>query len=251
VTRRNLSWEITGKLGTTKDKIRDLGSLPSIIANAGNQNKVGYPVGGLFSRRVISADRDPATGQATNVLCQGPAGAGVACAEAPFVFIGTPTPKMSGAVGSTLTIGRNFRLYALADFKSGHKLLNTPELLRCTGAVGAGLCRANYVPEDYSTRYLAETDLVNALVFGTQDQYMYDASFVKLREVSATYTLPERWLRGRASLTLAGRELHTWTDFPGLDPEANANNAATTAYVLNQAVTPPLSSFLATFNISW
>ena len=54
------------------------------------------------------------------------------------------------------------------------------------------------------------------------DQYYQDASFIKLREVSATYTIPERGLRGtRASFTLAARELHTWTKFRGLDPEGH------------------------------
>ena len=73
----------------------------------------------------------------------------------------------------------------------------------------------------------------------------------KLREVSATYTLPERWLRKRASITLAGRELKTWTDYRGLDPESNVNNAATTAQTIDQATTPNLMRFIATFNISW
>ena len=71
------------------------------------------------------------------------------------------------------------------------------------------------------------------------------------REVSATYTLPERWTRSRASITVAGRELHTWTDYRGVDPEANAFNVATTALQQEQAVTPPLTRFIVTINVSW
>jgi hypothetical protein len=67
-----------------------------------------------------------------------------------------------------------------------------------------------------------------------------DASFVKLRELSASYDLPPRWIPGvsQATITLAGRELATWTDFQGTDPE----NAA-------QAIVPPLSRVTATLNI--
>jgi hypothetical protein len=54
-----------------------------------------------------------------------------------------------------------------------------------------------------------------------------DAAFVKLRELAVSYSVPDRFIarRGvsRASITLAGRNLHTWTDYGkrgGLDPEA-------------------------------
>ena len=56
------------------------------------------------------------------------------------------------------------------------------------------------------------------------DFAIVDASFAKLRELSASYTLPDRWaatLRAsRASVSIAGRELHTWTRYGGLEPEA-------------------------------
>ena len=78
-----------------------------------------------------------------------------------------------------------------------------------------------------------------------------DGDFIRLREVSATYTLPSNWIGKRASITLAGRELHTWTNYGGIDPESNVNNASTTATTIDQAVTTQLMRFIATFNISW
>ena len=69
--------------------------------------------------------------------------------------------------------------------------------------------------------------------------------------MSVTYTLPASWLRSRASVTLAGRNLMTWTKYRGLDPEANANNAGTSTQALDQAVTPPLRMFTTTINIAW
>ena len=251
LARRNIAWEIVGQIATSNDEIRDLGGLPSLIASAGHHNVVGYPIGGVFTRRVVSAERHPTTGLATNVLCDGGEGqAPVACAQAPFVFIGTPTPKLTGALSNTLTIGQRLRLYAMADFKRGHRLQNTRDLLRCSGALGAGLCEANYFPERFTPVQLAEATSA-ALTQHISDQYYEDASFVKLREISATYTFPEQWLRTRASFTLAGRELHTWTNFRGLDPEANAVNTATSASTSTQAVIPSLSRILATLSLTW
>jgi TonB-dependent starch-binding outer membrane protein SusC len=114
------------------------------------------------------------------------------------------------------------------------------------------LCRSTYFPLEYPTVYLAERT-GNAAGLGILDQYFYDASFTKLRELSATFFLPDR-LMGRAhgaSLTLTGRDLHTWTKYPGIDPEGNVNNVATSSGILDQAVTPPLSRYLLSLNLTF
>ncbi|HMI46020.1 MAG TPA: TonB-dependent receptor, partial [Gemmatimonadaceae bacterium] len=253
LTRRNFSWEIVGNIGTNKDEIKSLGGLPSLILNAGQFNKVGGPIGGIYTRRVVSADHDPTTNLPINILCDGGAGAApVACASAPFLFIGTPTPKVTGSVANTFMIGNRLRLYGLFDFKRGNRVQNNNEENRCLGAVGISLCRSAYFPQEYPAVYLAERT-GNALGQGILDQYFYDASFTKLRELSATLILPDRLVRGiqRASISLIGRDLHTWTDYPGLDPEANINNVATTALIGDQGLTPPLSRLLLSLNLSF
>ena len=106
--------------------------------------------------------------------------------------------------------------------RRGNKLWNQNEELRCDGLAGAPLCRANYYPLEYSPTYLAEAGLA-AAVGQPVDQFMEDASFVKLRELSATYFIPTRFLSvTNPSITFAARELHTWTNYGGIDPEAAA-----------------------------
>jgi len=242
-------WELRGSFATNRDEIKDLGGLPSVINSYGQFNRVGHPIGGFFSKRVVSADR-ATNGTATNVLCDGgPGQAPVACAQAPLLFIGSPTPKRSGALANTLTIGRRLRLFALLDFKQGNKQLNATDLLRCTGALGAGLCEANYRPENYSPVYLAET-VGNALSQAIVHQWVENSSFAKLREVSGTYTLPDGWIPGasQASFTLAARELITWTKYNGIDPEvSSAGSGGVTAQ--DQALYPPLTRIIATLSI--
>jgi len=57
--------------------------------------------------------------------------------------------------------------------------------------------------------------------------FVEDADFTKLREVSVTFGLPQRFARQlrtkELSLTLAGRNLKTWTNYTGLDPEVNSS----------------------------
>jgi TonB-dependent SusC/RagA subfamily outer membrane receptor len=251
--RRNLTWDIVANVATNKDVIRDLGGVGGVVVGAGQTNVVGYPIGAIFTKRVVSADRDATTGLATNVLCDGGEGKpAVACSAAPFVFIGTPTPKLTGSVANTFNLFNRFRVYGLVDYKRGNRVANNNEQLRCTGAVGAPLCRANYYPLEFDPVYLAER-VTTAAAQGIVDQYYQDGSFAKLREVSVTYTLPPMLLRGfqAASITLAGRDLHTWTNYAGIDPEVNVNNIATSAGTADQAVTPPLSRFILSVNLKF
>jgi hypothetical protein len=155
-------------------------------------------------------------------------------------------------VGNTFNLFSRLRVYGLVDFKRGNRVANNNEQLRCTGAVGAPLCRANYYPLEFSPVYLAER-VGTAAAQGITDQYFQDGSFAKLREVSLTYTLPPALLRGYnfASVTVAGRDLHTWTDYAGIDPEVNVNNVATSSATADQAVTPPLSRFIVSFTLKF
>ena len=239
-SRENFEWEVVANLAASKDRIKELGQARGAVTTFGAADRVGYPIGGVWSKRVVSADRDPVTKLATNVLCDGgPGNAPVACAQAPFVFLGTTTPTTSGAVSNMVTLFKRLRLYGLVDFRSGHRRFSNDAALRCTGAGGGQVCEANVYPERFSPVVLAEA-VTTALQQGIVDQYFMDASFVKLRELSASYDFPRRWTPrvSQASLTVAARELATWTDFQGTDPE----NAG-------QAILPPLSRLTAALNI--
>jgi hypothetical protein len=57
-----------------------------------------------------------------------------------------------------------------------------------------------------------------------RQDYFEDGSYVRLREVSLTWTLPPSLLRHArlskpVSLTVGGNNLALWTDYTGYDPE--------------------------------
>jgi TonB-dependent starch-binding outer membrane protein SusC len=67
-----------------------------------------------------------------------------------------------------------------------------------------------------------------ALFNAAQHPYVENAGFVKLREITLGYELPEHLIRtafrGRANtvrLEVSGRNLKTWTKYTGLDPEVS------------------------------
>ena len=247
----NVGWEVTANVATARDRIDDLGGIPFVALPGLPQRHVeGYPIAGLWGKRIVSATLD-ASGAPTNVLCDGGAAsaAPLACAQAPVVFLGTTTPKVTGAFSSTLTLQKRVRLYGLVDFKGGHKILNADEVLRCSIF---RLCLANVRPQDFSPVYVA--DVQNGSGLQIVNSFVQRASFARLREVSASYDLPAPWARPvgarSATLTLAGRNLHTWTSYKGLDPESRAGvGGAQNAF--DQAVTPTLAQFLVTLSLGY
>ncbi len=249
VQRSNFGVELTGNVGTARDRIDDLGGIPFVAIPGLPQRQVqGYPIAAFWAKKIVGATLG-ANGVATNLQCDGGSASAtpLPCAQAPVVFLGTSTPKSVGAFSSTVTLQKRFRFYGLVDFKRGNKLLNADELLRCSIF---RLCLANINPQDFSPTYVADVQNGSGLVFA--NSFIQDAGFARLREVSASYDLPASWagpLRARgATLTVAGRNLHTWTNYSGLDPESRAGVTGTQA-AFGQAVTPTLAQFLASLSL--
>lgn len=84
--------------------------------------------------------------------------------------------------------------------------------------------------------YAPNTTPVNYIAWNinTSNAYLnhyYDATFVKLREVTLTYNLPESLLSktflDRASVSFVGRNLLLWSDVPEVDPDSGTDNLQT------------------------
>ena len=222
-------WDLSLNVATNDNTVVNLGdaALQSLPAAEYRQHRAGFPLGSWFERRVVSADMSP-TGAVSNVRCDDGRGGSAPCAgadgrygtadDAALVYLGRTIPRVAGAAGSTvLLLDRRLRLHALVDFRTGHHKFDFNTFGRCTTA---SRCRENFFPTEFDARRIASIASNGTLV----DFAIVDASFAKLRELSATYTLPDHWaarLRAsRASISVAGRELYTWTRYAGLEPEA-------------------------------
>jgi TonB-linked SusC/RagA family outer membrane protein len=249
ISTQRASWDLSFSTATNHTKVVDLGGATFISPSANIRHTVGYPVGAWWGKKVVDATIDPVTGKATAVYCDpGPAGgAAVLCANAPLVFLGNTTPTSEGAFTSTLSFFSNFSIYTLVDFKHGYKKLDGNRRVRCHLFIE---CRENYFPKEFSPAIVGAvsssayiSDLIN------------DASYTKLREISLSYNLPSsfasRFGAARAQVSIAGRNLHTWTNYTGLEPEASFQGGTRGFGQWEQDVTPQLRSYVASLRLTF
>ncbi|MGQ0815530.1 MAG: SusC/RagA family TonB-linked outer membrane protein [Gemmatimonadota bacterium] len=256
LSRRNISVDLTASIATNSNKVVSLG-LPgtSFISLGGfTQHTEGFPVGSWFGRKLVEAKFDAANKLiASSIMCDDGKGGSVACATAPTVYLGRTMPKYEGAFSASVTLFERVRLYGLTDFKTGFQKLDGNARVRC---VLFFRCRENFYPEEFlnDPLWLAQTQLGGTVYV---DRLIDDASYLKLREVAASYIIPESWA-GRigarnASISIAGRNLHTWTKFKGLEPEASflGGTRGGGSAQWEQNVTPQLAQFITTFNFGF
>ncbi len=236
-------------IGTNSNEVVSLGDVtdePFISAGSYNRHQVGHPVGAWFGKKIMSAELD-ANGRAINVMCDNGSGGSVACADAPEVYLGRVTPKFEGGFSTTVTLFDRIRLFGQMDFKTGFSKLDGNYRVRCWFFAQ---CEENWFPERFDPVTIAGVQQ------GLVDVLIDEADFLKLRELSLTYDVPQRWTNmfsaDHLSVTLAGRNLGTWTKFMGLEPESTFNSGSRGGSELwEQNVLPQLTQFVATVNVGF
>lgn len=135
-------------------------------------------------------------------------------------FIGPSRPTLEIGVDNALSFDHGLELSALVDYRGGHYRDNMAEKMRCR-------YMANCAISDPS-RSLEEQVTYVALA-STRTHDIVDASFLRVRELAVSWTLPEgatRYLGGSdMTLRVAGRNLLTWSHYDGPDPEVGAPSA--------------------------
>ena len=142
--------------------------------------------------------------------------------SAALVRIGDGNPDYHVGVSNNVQ-WRDFSLYALVDAQVGGQIYNQTnqrmyQYGRSADVDQAGKPQELKKPVDYYVALYAAND--------PTDFFVEDAGFVKLREVALGYRVPGAWLArlGRVGmesirLNLIGRNLLTFTDYKGYDPE--------------------------------
>jgi len=128
-------------------------------------------------------------------------------------IIGNPNPDYTASVVSNLTY-KNLGFRMLFDAVQGLQVFNADK--RTRQGVGIG---------DYAEKEL-RGELPRGYIFSTyltEEWRIDDGSFVKLREISLSYKLPQI-IKGMTGLKISatGRNLISWDNYNGYDPETNA-----------------------------
>lgn len=156
---------------------------------------------------IVAFDIDPISGERTN-----------------FLPIGNTTPDYTVSLSSTLN-WRGFSIYGLLDAVQGFDVYNQP-LQWATFQNYSGIMDQRGKPEAEQKPLGYYAALYNSLA-PTNEHWIEDASFVKLRELSVRYRLTGNQLRAvpiagafdGLTFSLSGRNLVTWSDYNGYDPE--------------------------------
>ena len=137
---------------------------------------------------------------------------------------------------------KSLSLSVVVDWQQGGSVTNLTQFLH--DAAGTA---PDYGEPTYEARF-------DALVNGVISPYIEDASFVKLREVSLSYDVPNDVVRtlGLGARTLSvgisGRDLAMWTEYSGLDPEVGNFGSTAVRNNLDISPYPPMRSIF--FNIA-
>lgn len=142
-----------------------------------------------------------------------------------FCRLGKTLPDYTVGLSSTLT-WKGFTLYGLLNAVQGFDVYNQPlqwaVFKNYAGIMDdAGQARSSQKPIGYYGELYGVSGLKPSSAFTE------DGSFIKLREVSLRYTFDRQLLDAvpglrsfnSVSLNLIGRNLYTWTDYRGYDPE--------------------------------
>jgi TonB-linked SusC/RagA family outer membrane protein len=161
-----------------------------------------------------------------------------------YRVIGNPNPTWTGSVHTSLRFFDNLTISGLLDIVAGQQRWNgTQGALSYFGTAastapyhGAGVTETY---AQFSGQKVAGPGAAKAVAFdqswftsnigsgftGPSSQFIEPAGFVKLRDISISYTLDQPWVRNlgvrSVELQLSGRNLATWTKYTGIDPESN------------------------------
>jgi TonB-linked SusC/RagA family outer membrane protein len=244
IDRRSFAWDLVVGASHNTNKIVSLGLDPNgdpnpTIGTGSTRDSLGLPVLGFFARPYTFADKD-GNGFIT------PDEVTVASG---FEYMGYSQPRDIVTIQNGIDLfGRKLHLQALVDYKGGFVLYNNTISFYCQQFLTC-------YDETHTNVSLDKQARIVALRYknpSTNQGFLENGQFWKLREVSATISLPQRLagaMRARdVSLLLAGRNLHTWTAYTGIDPESNYGTGDVQT---DFSTTAPRTYFIARLNLHY
>ena len=179
----------------------------------------------------------PADGSGNGQLLLNAAGLPLAEPSSAKRVLGVYTPDWTGGIDNTFHL-RGVDFGFLIDTRQGGNIYSTgnmwgsyagvlksTEFRPDTGIVIKGINRGTNAVGGGTpnTSHVRTEDYFHAL-YPIQEAWIYDASFVKLREARLGFAIPERLIRNAnlssARLAIVGRNLALWSKVPNIDPES-------------------------------
>jgi hypothetical protein len=223
-------WEASVNYGRNRNRVEELyGNLQSVALGPNHwfltiEARKGYPYGSMFG---VGYRRDPATGK---ILVSD----GIPLPESSTKkrVLGVYTPDWTGGLTNTFRY-KGVDVGFLIDTRQGGNIYSTGNMW----GMYAGILKGTEFRPDtgllidgidvatgqQNTVHVRTEDYYHSL-YTIQERWIYDASFVKLREAHVAFDLPRMVTNPMrvtsARLSLVGRNLALWAKAPNIDPEA-------------------------------
>jgi TonB-linked SusC/RagA family outer membrane protein len=220
--RKSLGWDVMLSGSHTSNKLVSLGrdasgALNKTIGTGSLRDSVGLPINAYTYRAYHYTDANGDGYITANEVTVDPN----------FSFRGYSSPRDIASISNGFDLfSRKLRINSLFDYKGGGLLVNTNLAVQCanTPRSCADVSTLHSPLERQAAAMAMNGPFTNQPT--TSAGYTEPLQYWRFRELSATVSLPDvvskRWLRAEsAALTFAGRNLHTWTKYRGIDPEEN------------------------------
>lgn len=225
IQSKALNWDMTLTGSLLRNNVQSLGTnlagqpLPPILDIGGTQRTLpGYPVAGYWDR--------PITGFA-DANGDGLIGVNEVTVGDTAEYLGSVIPLREAAMNTAITVlDGKLRIGAQIDYRGAYRLTNLSERFRCFSAFGGGNCQARRDPTTPLDQQARQVATSNAVFGNTFAGFIEDASFMRFRELSATYTAPKSFAKlfsaANANFTFAVRNVgFLLNKYTGIDPEVN------------------------------
>ncbi len=248
VSSPSFEWSATGTFSLDRSTIVEL-PVPEFRAGGfgtalgGFQISEGKSPTAFFGRDTVAVANDP--------RCGGPCDVG----DRLIAVLGDTNPDFRVGLGNDFRLG-NLTAFMLWDWQQGGTVANLTGWLYDLSKNAADYANACTDPGCLPGETLGDFRL-RVYPSKITSVWLEDASFLKLREVTLNYRLPERfaamlWEGVRdMSLSLSGRNLVTLTGYSGMDPEVSNFGSEAIARNLDVAPFPPSRSFWLSVNVGF
>ncbi len=220
---KRIGWDVTLSGSHGSNKLVSLGNdatgAPNKTIGTGSlRDSVGLPVNAYTYRAFHYSDLNGDGYITANEITVDP--------NVSFTGYSSPRDIVSISNGFDF-FSRMVRINSLFDYKGGGMLVNTNLAFQCNNTPKP--CQDISTLNSPLARQAGAVAMSGPLPAGqttTAVAYTEPLQFWRFRELSATISLPDvvakNWLRSdNAAITFAGRNLHTWTSYRGVDVEEN------------------------------
>lgn len=248
-------WDFNLNASTNTNVIEELGLDGFLQLGWTTRHQEGYPVGSMFAPQVIFAEFEAGTDQINRdtMRCDDGSGQPVECNPDAWIFQGHPDPNYELSFGSSIHLGDRLTIDALVQGKIGQSKYDLQGWWRYAAFQQTEI---NLFPRDHPITDVAEAQ------YGASGEFalwVNEASFLRFRELSMTYQLPDVMAQKlgstRGSLSLSARNLGmlwtNWQEWPHHDPEVvdPSNTFSGNREPQEDSGIPPLTSFTLTVRL--